>query len=56
MIPRLDIISLWHTSRIACESSATRYDRMIWVRNQLAPKYPELSAKTVWLEIEAAIS
>lgn len=55
------IIELWHISRTALATQDTsRHSRMIYVKNELSRTYPNLIAgmtnKTVWFEIEAAIS
>lgn len=59
----LAIINLWHISRTALAASPTvpsRYDRMIYVKNELTRTYPELIAgmksKHVWFKIEDVTS
>jgi len=55
------IIELWNISRTALATqSASRYDRMIYVKNALQEHYPELisrlTPKYLWFAIEDAIS
>ncbi len=55
------IIELWHISRIALATSdSSRYNRMIYVKNELKRTYPELitrhSGKSLWFEIENCIN
>lgn len=53
------ISELWHISRVALAGQATvpsKYDRMIYVKNELKRSYPELidgmMSKHVWFAIE----
>lgn len=55
------ILELWHISRTAlATSSISRYDRMIYVKNELKRSYANLienySGKALWFEIEDCIS
>lgn len=57
------IIELWHISRTALANSeypVTRYDRMIYIKNELIRSYSdkigELKGKKLWFEIEEALS
>lgn len=45
-----EIIELWHIARISVGNS--RYDRMIYVKNEMLKKYPSLSPKKLWLDID----
>ncbi len=49
------IAELWHTSRAAGHSS--RYDRMIYVKNNLPAKLTEgMGPKALWFAIESGTS
>lgn len=59
------ITDLWHISRTALSGMSTvasRYDRMIYVRNELKNRYPELitsfegSEKKLWFYLEEKLS
>lgn len=55
------IIDLWHISRTALATQDSgRHSRMIYVKNELIARYPELivglSPKKVWFEIEYCIN
>jgi hypothetical protein len=51
------IIDLWHISKTALiNQECKRYDRMIYIKNELIKSYPNLinglTNKQIWLEIE----
>jgi ATP-dependent helicase/DNAse subunit B len=55
------IIELWHISKTALATkSQTKYDRMIYIKNELQKSYPSLienmSSKKIWLLIENQIN
>lgn len=45
-----EIIELWHIARISAGNS--RYARMIYIKNEMLKKYPTLSPKKLWLDID----
>lgn len=56
------IIELWHASKTAlsCQLTASRYDRMIYIKKSLIKYYPTLitgiSNKHIWFIIEDCIN
>lgn len=57
------ITDLWHISRTALAGISTvptRYDRMIYVKNQLRDNHPELidgmMSKHLWFKIEDCVT
>lgn len=55
MPTRAQIIDLYHIARTALAGEARgRWERMNYVRKHLAPLFPEVSAKKLWLAIDEA--
>lgn len=46
------ILELWNIARVSC--GLNRHARMIYCKTHLAPLFPSLSPKALWLAIDIA--
>lgn len=47
---KTEICELWHIARAAGHNS--RYDRMIYAKQELVKRYPSASPKQLWIAID----